>query len=206
MSEPSQQTTKRPKQRRGRPKQKMIMIPYYAHRYHNHSTVISSFSSWVYCCAIVLFATQLLSCHLSLWTTTTTTPPPSWLVAASDDDYYNENFDDDGGNNQYNNYNNQQQDDNANNNNNDDKNGAAAVDDAAAAEYYANQYNNQQNNQNSNGDNNGGGGDDYSSGSNQNDAYKQERNQYQNADDDTFHWNANVGFEGVSVMPVSCIN
>ncbi|KAL7565641.1 hypothetical protein ACA910_018999 [Epithemia clementina (nom. ined.)] len=30
--------------------------------------------------------------------------------------------------------------------------------------------------------------------------------QYANTDDDVFHWNSNVGFDGVSVMPVSCIN
>lgn len=29
---------------------------------------------------------------------------------------------------------------------------------------------------------------------------------YANADDDVFHWNSNVGFDGVSVMPISCIN
>ena len=29
---------------------------------------------------------------------------------------------------------------------------------------------------------------------------------YANADDDVFHWNSNVGFDGVSVMPLSCIN
>jgi hypothetical protein len=26
------------------------------------------------------------------------------------------------------------------------------------------------------------------------------------ADDDLFHWDNNVGFDGVSIMPVSCIN
>ena len=25
-------------------------------------------------------------------------------------------------------------------------------------------------------------------------------------DDDLFHWNKNVGFDGVSIMPVSCVN
>ena len=25
-------------------------------------------------------------------------------------------------------------------------------------------------------------------------------------EDDLFHWNSNVGFDGVSIMPVSCIN
>ncbi len=26
------------------------------------------------------------------------------------------------------------------------------------------------------------------------------------ADDDLFHWDNNVGFDGVSIMPVSCVN
>ena len=46
--------------------------------------------------------------------------------------------------------------------------------------------------------NSGGGGGD--------DAYAQEQRNYQLSDDDLFHWNANVGFGGVSVMPASCIN
>jgi hypothetical protein len=29
---------------------------------------------------------------------------------------------------------------------------------------------------------------------------------YQYSDDDVFHWNQNVGFDGVSIMPLSCIN
>ena len=37
-------------------------------------------------------------------------------------------------------------------------------------------------------------------------AYQKEQQQYQNTDDDTFHWNSNIGFDGVSVMPLSCIN
>lgn len=28
----------------------------------------------------------------------------------------------------------------------------------------------------------------------------------QNIDDDMFHWSENIGFDGVSVMPLSCIN
>lgn len=40
----------------------------------------------------------------------------------------------------------------------------------------------------------------------QDDAYASEAEQYQNNDDDTFHWNENIGFDGVSVMPISCIN
>ena len=39
-----------------------------------------------------------------------------------------------------------------------------------------------------------------------NSAYENEQNQYQDTDDDTFHWNQNIGFDGVSVMPLSCIN
>ena len=47
--------------------------------------------------------------------------------------------------------------------------------------------------------------DDGSSSSSSN-SYQNEQKQYQNADDDTFHWNSNIGFDGVSVMPLSCIN
>ena len=39
-----------------------------------------------------------------------------------------------------------------------------------------------------------------------NSAYEYEQKQYQDTDDDTFHWNQNIGFDGVSVMPLSCIN
>jgi hypothetical protein len=58
------------------------------------------------------------------------------------------------------------------------------ADDAAGDDYYNNQY------------------------KNEDDAYAKERQNYQKSggDDDTFHWNSNEGFEGVSVMPVSCIN
>ena len=28
----------------------------------------------------------------------------------------------------------------------------------------------------------------------------------QNIDDDMFHWSDNIGFDGVSIMPLSCIN
>ncbi|GKY93281.1 hypothetical protein MPSEU_000295600 [Mayamaea pseudoterrestris] len=38
------------------------------------------------------------------------------------------------------------------------------------------------------------------------DAYKKEQQQYSTHDDDVFHWDANVGFEGVSVMPLSCVS
>lgn len=45
-----------------------------------------------------------------------------------------------------------------------------------------------------------------SSNSGSDNSYQKEQKQYQNADDDVFHWNANIGFDGVSVMPLSCIN
>ena len=48
--------------------------------------------------------------------------------------------------------------------------------------------------------------DDNNSGSSSNSAYENEQQQYQDTDDDTFHWNQNIGFDGVSVMPLSCIN
>ena len=75
---------------------------------------------------------------------------------------------------------------------------AAAGDDAAADD------------QNAAGDDAAGddaavAGDDANS-SGGDDAYSQEQRNYQLSDDDLFHWNANVGFGGVSVMPASCIN
>ena len=82
-------------------------------------------------------------------------------------------------------------------NSNDD---AAAGDDAAADD------------QNAAGDDAAGddaavaGDDANSSGGGGDDAYAQEQRNYQLSDDDLFHWNANVGFGGVSVMPASCIN
>ena len=45
-----------------------------------------------------------------------------------------------------------------------------------------------------------------SSSSSSSSSYENEQKQYQNTDDDTFHWNSNIGFDGVSVMPLSCIN
>jgi hypothetical protein len=67
----------------------------------------------------------------------------------------------------------------------DDAETAAATDDATNAtdDYYTNQYK-----------------------QTTNDNYSKEKKNYQNADDDKFHWNSNVGFDGVSFMPVSCIN
>jgi hypothetical protein len=52
-------------------------------------------------------------------------------------------------------------------------------------------------------DGNAAANDDQSSSSN---SYENEQKQYQNTDDDSFHWNSNIGFDGVSVMPLSCIN
>jgi hypothetical protein len=37
-------------------------------------------------------------------------------------------------------------------------------------------------------------------------SYQKEKAQYENIDDDKFHWNQNIGFDGVSIMPLSCIN
>ncbi|CAB9503732.1 expressed unknown protein (Partial), partial [Seminavis robusta] len=80
-------------------------------------------------------------------------------------------------------------DDGANNWNNDDN------DDAGG------------NGNNANGDdaNNNADGDD-ANGNGGGDAVQAEQAAYANADDDVFHWNSNVGFDGVSVMPISCIN
>jgi hypothetical protein len=55
-------------------------------------------------------------------------------------------------------------------------------------------------------DGNSAANDDQSSSSSSSNSYENEQKQYQNADDDTFHWNSNIGFDGVSVMPLSCIN
>jgi len=52
-------------------------------------------------------------------------------------------------------------------------------------------------------------GDDFYADNDDNYQYDEAANgegQYRDLDDDTFHWNANVGFDGVSVMPISCIN
>jgi hypothetical protein len=105
---------------------------------------------------------------------------PSWqggLVAAGDDAYSN-------GNDAY-----YTDDANANgddyeNQNSQNYNNQVYADDAAGDDYYNNQY------------------------KNADDSYAKEMQSYQNngGDDDTFHWNSNEGFEGVSVMPVSCIN
>jgi hypothetical protein len=48
-------------------------------------------------------------------------------------------------------------------------------------------------------------GDDYSVNNRGDDGYFNQ-NQYQDNDDDTFHWDGDVGFGGVSIMPLSCIN
>jgi hypothetical protein len=108
------------------------------------------------------------------------------LVAAGDDAYYN----DDANANANANGDDAYYTDDANANGDDYENSNAQnynnqvyTDDAAGDDYYNNQY------------------------KNEDDAYAKERQNYQNnGDDDTFHWNSNEGFEGVSVMPVSCIN
>lgn len=61
-------------------------------------------------------------------------------------------------------------------------------DDASAYNGDDNSYNKRNSYSNANGD-----------GSNNNQSY-------QYSDDDVFHWNQNVGFDGVSIMPLSCIN
>ena len=67
-------------------------------------------------------------------------------------------------------------------------------------------YNNNQYNNNQQADDAGQAGyDDYFKHADD-DAYINEKEAFYNKDDDTFHWNANVGFDGVSVMPISCIN
>jgi len=121
---------------------------------------------------------------------------PARIAQAGNDDYYAAN------------------DDAANYNNNgggddqyyaDDAYAAAAYDDAAgddAAAAADDQY--------AAGDDAAANGDDYYSANDDdaggNDDYaKKQQNDYV-ADDDLFHWNANVGFDGVSVMPLSCIN
>jgi hypothetical protein len=57
-----------------------------------------------------------------------------------------------------------------------------------------------------NGDDAAAQGDD----ANRNDDYEVQRNydddRADQTDDDLYHWNANVGFSGVSIMPVSCVN
>lgn len=48
--------------------------------------------------------------------------------------------------------------------------------------------------------------DDYYKRNLNDDAYHKEQQQYSTHDDDVFHWDENAGFEGVSVMPVSCVS
>jgi len=138
-----------------------------------------------------------------------------WSTARANDDYFADNIDD--GANQYynnknnnynknynkNNYNNnqyQQNQYNYNKNNNGGDDAYQAVADDAVAAYNGNQNDDQANNQQA--DQNY---DDYFKHNND-DAYKNEQENYYAKDDDTFHWNANVGFDGVSFMPVSCVN
>lgn len=100
-------------------------------------------------------------------------------VVRANDDYYV--TDDDNSNNNYN-YNNANYGDDGNNNHGDDGN--------ANAYAYASS--------NATGDNNKNGYGEYV------DDWASENANV--ADDDLFHWNSNVGFDGVSMMPVSCIN
>jgi len=131
------------------------------------------------------------------------TVPTLRSVAAANDDYYSAN--DDGF--KYNYYGNDNNNNN-NNNNNDDYNSYAGNDDASA--------NDDGNNQNQNQNQANYRDDDYylrnkqyyvdDDTANQDDAYQKEQEQYQDKDDDEFHWDENMGFDGVSIMPLSCIN
>ena len=132
------------------------------------------------------------------------TVPTLRSVAAANDDYYSAN--DDGF--KYNYYGNDNNNNNNNNNNNDDYNSYAGNDDASA--------NDDGNNQNQNQNQANYRDDDYylrnkqyyvdDDTANQDDAYQKEQEQYQDKDDDEFHWDENMGFDGVSIMPLSCIN
>ena len=115
--------------------------------------------------------------------------------------YYNNNY-----NKNYNNNNNYNSNNNNNYNNNNNN---------------YNNYNNDDGKKNDDGNKNnddGKGGDDYyaddgaaaqtDDGANvwkdySNDDWAKTNMQ---KDDDLFHWNTNVGFDGVSIMPVSCVN
>jgi hypothetical protein len=111
---------------------------------------------------------------------------PSWqngLVAAGDDAYYTDDANANGNDAYYTDDDGNANGDDYENQNAQNYNNQVYADDGAGDDYYNNQY------------------------KNEDDAYAKERQNYQNGgDDDTFHWNSNVGFEGVSVMPVSCIN
>lgn len=113
-------------------------------------------------------------------------------VIAADDDYYAAQDDDVNGNYNYNkNY-------NAQYNNNNYYN--AYNNDDAAANGNNDDANNQNDDANANGANNDG-----NNGA-ADDEYNAEKEQFQDADDDSFTWKDNVGFDGVSIMPLSCIN
>lgn len=140
-------------------------------------------------------------------------PRQGGLFVSASYNYYNYH-NDYSGNNNNNNYNNDDgKNQNANNNKNDDGNKAnddgnkandnGKTDDAyynddgnAVEEYNANARDDDYYLRNKNKYNN----DDASSG------YQKEQQQYQDKDDDLFHWDQNVGFDGVSVMPISCVN
>ena len=157
-------------------------------------------------CFVVLLATPHLSQH-------------GVLVAAGNYYQYNRNYgggnyngnnNNNGGGGNYGNYNNNDDgknddggdgggddyyannDDGGNNYNNDDTDDAGNAYNDDANEY------NVYNNDDADDDANGYGGDKGYSNA--------EAAAYANVDDDVFHWNSNVGFDGVSVMPISCIN
>jgi hypothetical protein len=108
-------------------------------------------------------------------------------TGASDDAYYyaNNNYN-------YNQKSNQYGDDDYN-----QKNRYGDDDAYAAADDYQSNQQNMYNAQNAY-------GDDYFN--HQDDAYRNEQQAFQYNDDDSFHWNTNVGFDGVSVLPLSCVN
>jgi len=130
-------------------------------------------------------------------------------VALGNDDYYaagDDNYNNNNNNNYNNNNYNYNNNDDANNNGNNGDDAYVAGDDAAAADDAAAQEDDNYND------------DYYANGDDANDQQEDDAvNNYANYvddwaqnqgvnDDDLFHWNTNVGFEGVSIMPVSCIN
>jgi hypothetical protein len=137
----------------------------------------SSLSASSWCSVLILSLASLLSLGpLGL-------TPVSYLATASnyyEDDYYAA----DDGNNYGNNAGNQQGDDAAANNGDDASNS---------------------------------GGDDASSSSSSSNSNSESSNYYENYlddwkasnlsnEDDQFHWSTNDGFDGVSIMPISCVN
>ncbi|KAG7362981.1 hypothetical protein IV203_026341 [Nitzschia inconspicua] len=135
--------------------------------------------------------------------------------------YYNQNYNNNNDNNNNNNnnnyqYNYQQGDDAAGAQQNDDNNNNKNGDDQY--QYYA--YNNGGNDDaaaNANGDdaaaaqtddnNNNNNGDDQAAAEEAQNNVDDTVSEFDSAwEDDMFHWDANLGFDGVSIMPVSCVN